>query len=99
MLRDVRSFFFSQKNFKIGGELMPLKIVHALGVCKHAACTVNERLGLLDPTLGGAIRSACQVGERSFPSVLQQKCGVRDTRSAPSSLCSGRSVYERCQKE
>jgi len=65
---------------------MPLKIVHALGVCKHAACTVNERLGLLDPTLGGAIRSACQVGERSFPSVLQQKC-MRDVKDKYTPLC------------
>jgi hypothetical protein len=46
---------------QIGGELMPLKLVHALAVCKHAAATVNEKLGLLDPTLAGAIREACQV--------------------------------------
>lgn len=62
----------AQLNFKIGGELMPLKVVHALGVCKYAAATVNERLGLLDSTLGAAIRSACQVGGRSFPAALRQ---------------------------
>ncbi len=51
----------SLQNFKIGGERMPLPLVHALGVVKRAAAETNIALGKLDPVLGrncsGGVRS------------------------------------------
>ena len=45
----------SLQNFKIGGELMPRPVVHALGVVKRAAAITNVALGELDPALAKAI--------------------------------------------
>jgi fumarate hydratase class II len=50
----------SLENFKIGGERMPLPLIHALGVIKRAAAVVNQDLGLLDDNLAGAIVSAAE---------------------------------------
>ena len=38
----------SLRNFDIGGERMPLEIVHAFGILKKAAAITNTRLGLMD---------------------------------------------------
>ena len=35
-------------NFKIGGERMPLPLIHALGVVKKCAAKTNTALGQLD---------------------------------------------------
>lgn len=48
----------SLQNFKIGGERMPLPLVHALGMVKRAAAEVNMGLGKLDKEIGGAIATA-----------------------------------------
>jgi len=48
----------SFENFRIGGERMPLAIVHAIAQIKRAAARVNQRLGKLDPYLAEAIVSA-----------------------------------------
>jgi fumarate hydratase class II len=48
----------SLENFRIGGERMPLPLVHALGVIKGAAARANRKLGLLDPRLAEAIEAA-----------------------------------------
>ncbi|MET1412888.1 class II fumarate hydratase [Roseibium sp. HPY-6] len=45
-------------NFPIGGETMPLPLIHALGIIKQAAAKVNERQGKLAPELAGAIAKA-----------------------------------------
>ena len=37
----------SRMNFKIGGDRMPIKVVHALALIKKAAAIVNCELGLL----------------------------------------------------
>ncbi|HEY4242363.1 MAG TPA: class II fumarate hydratase [Kofleriaceae bacterium] len=37
----------SSENFRIGGERMPIELVHALARIKAASATVNEQLGLL----------------------------------------------------
>ncbi|MGN6549203.1 MAG: class II fumarate hydratase [Pararhizobium sp.] len=50
----------SLSNFRIGGERMPLPLVHALGIVKKAAATVNRKLGKLDPTLADAIVTAAE---------------------------------------
>jgi fumarate hydratase class II len=48
----------SRENFRIGGERMPLPLIHALGVLKGAAARTNRKLGLLDAKLADAIEAA-----------------------------------------
>ncbi|MFC7396754.1 class II fumarate hydratase [Chelatococcus sp. GCM10030263] len=48
----------SLQNFRIGGERMPLPLVHALALVKRAAALVNKDLGVLDPKLADAIAAA-----------------------------------------
>ncbi len=42
-------------NFPIGGERIPLPVVHALGIVKQAAARANMALGKLDKRIGEAI--------------------------------------------
>jgi fumarate hydratase class II len=67
----------SLQNFRIGGERMPLPLVHALGVIKGAAARTNCTLGLLDARLAEAIEAAAsEVAEGKlddeFPLVVWQ---------------------------
>lgn len=48
----------SLANFRIGGERIPVEIVHALGTVKRAAARTNQKLGLLDAKLADAIADA-----------------------------------------
>ena len=48
------------ENFKISGQPMPGKIIHALGTIKVAAARVNAALGLLDRDTAGAIERAAR---------------------------------------
>jgi fumarate hydratase class II len=48
----------SRQNFRIGGERMPIGIVHAMARIKWAAARVNHRLGKLDAELADAIVAA-----------------------------------------
>src|SRR5918995_6939912 len=48
----------SIQNFRIGGERMPLPLVHALAIVKQAAAMVNKDLGKLEPRLADAIAAA-----------------------------------------
>ncbi|MEN9933379.1 MAG: hypothetical protein RIS17_1952 [Pseudomonadota bacterium] len=48
----------SLENFRIGGERMPLPIIHALARIKAAAARTNARLGVLDDGLAAAIAAA-----------------------------------------
>ena len=48
----------SLQNFRIGGERMPLAIIHAIAQIKRAAARVNQRLGKLDAKLAEAIVAA-----------------------------------------
>ena len=50
----------SLRNFRIGGERMPLPVIHALGIVKYAAARANIALGQLDSARGEAISSAAQ---------------------------------------
>ncbi|HWM81341.1 MAG TPA: class II fumarate hydratase [Pseudolabrys sp.] len=45
----------SRRNFRIGSELMPLPVIHALGIVKWAAADVNRALGALDARRAEAI--------------------------------------------
>jgi fumarate hydratase class II len=67
----------SLQNFRIGGERMPIPLVHALALVKQAAALVNKDLGGLEPRLADAIaEAAAQVVEGQyddeFPLVVWQ---------------------------
>jgi fumarate hydratase class II len=67
----------SVENFRIGGERMPLPLVHALGLIKRAAAEVNRDLGSLDGKLADAIvaaagRVAAGALDDQFPLVVWQ---------------------------
>ena len=48
----------SRQNFRIGGERMPVGIIHAMARIKRAAARTNHRLGKLDAKLADAIVAA-----------------------------------------
>jgi fumarate hydratase class II len=48
----------SLENFRIGGQRMPLELIHAFGLLKQAAALANMKLGKLDKKLGKAIAAA-----------------------------------------
>ena len=50
----------SLRNFRIGGERMPIELIHALGLIKRAAAEVNRDLGSLDRRRAGAIIAVAQ---------------------------------------
>ena len=57
----------SRRFFAIGGQRMPLAIIHALAGIKRAAAQVNRDLGLLDAEKATAIENAAaQVAEGGF---------------------------------
>jgi fumarate hydratase class II len=67
----------SKDNFRIGGERLPLEVVHALGTIKGAAARTNRALGLLDARLADAIEgAAAEVAagklDAEFPLVVWQ---------------------------
>jgi fumarate hydratase class II len=48
----------SLMNFRIGGERMPIPLVHALGLVKQAAALVNKDIGELEPRVADAVAAA-----------------------------------------
>jgi len=67
----------SLENFRIGGERMPLALIHALGVIKGAAARTNCKLGLLEAKLAQAIEAgAAEIAsgklDDEFPLVVWQ---------------------------
>lgn len=67
----------SLENFKIGGEKMPIEVIHAYGWLKKAAAVVNMDMGVLDAKVGSAIvQAATEVAEGRlddhFPLVVWQ---------------------------
>ncbi len=49
----------SRQNFSIGGEKMPMALIHAYARLKKACATVNNRLGLLEDHPASRIMQAC----------------------------------------
>ena len=87
----------SLQNFKIGGERMPLPLVHALGVVKRAAAETNVRLGRLDPVLGQAIAvAATEVIEGKlddqFPLVVWQTGSGTQSNMNANEVISNRAI-------
>ncbi|KAF1071258.1 MAG: Fumarate hydratase class II [Pseudomonas citronellolis] len=67
----------SLENFAIGGQHMPLQVVHALALIKKAAARVNQRLGELPADISGLIEQAADeilAGQHDdqFPLVVWQ---------------------------
>ena len=67
----------SLENFRIGGERMPLPLIHALALEKQAAARANMALGVLDRQLGTAIAVAAEAiadghHDDEFPLVVWQ---------------------------
>src|SRR6478609_7640605 len=67
----------SVQNFPIGGERMPIEIIHALALIKRAAAEVNRESGELDSRLASAIASAADEvmqgkWDNHFPLVIWQ---------------------------
>jgi fumarate hydratase, class II len=50
----------SLQNFRIGGERIPLPIIHAFGLIKRAAAETNRDLGMLDKKRADAIAAVAQ---------------------------------------
>jgi fumarate hydratase class II len=50
----------ARRNFNIGEERMPIAIIHALAIVKHAAAETNRELGSLDAQRASAIVNAAQ---------------------------------------
>ncbi len=47
-------------NFAIGEETMPAPLIRALGIVKQAAARTNQKLGVLEPRIAGAIDQAAE---------------------------------------
>lgn len=67
----------SRQNFRIGGQRMPIEVIHAYGLLKQAAAEANIKLKKLDPKLGRAvIQAAGEVAsgqwDEHFPLVVWQ---------------------------
>ncbi len=87
----------SLQNFKIGGERMPLPLVHALGVVKRAAAETNIALGKLDPVLGQVIAvAASEVIEGKlddhFPLVVWQTGSGTQSNMNANEVISNRAI-------
>jgi len=82
-------------NFPIGGERMPLPLIHALGLVKQAAARVNARLGKLDDNLAAVIeQAAAEVAsgrfDDQFPLVVWQTGSGTQTNMNANEVIAGR---------
>src|ERR1700676_5050536 len=87
----------SLKNFRIGGHVMPMSIIRALGIIKRAAAEVNMDLGHLDAKLAAAIiRAAQEVIEGNlndhFPLVVWQTGSGTQSNMNANQVISNRAI-------
>ena len=87
----------SLQNFKIGGEKMPMEMLRALAIVKHAAATVNERLGKLPSDLAEPIRVAAREViegklDDHFPLVVWQTGSGTQTNMNVNEVISNRAI-------
>jgi fumarate hydratase class II len=85
----------SLENFKIGGERMPLPLIHAFGLQKKAAALANQALGQLDKKLAAAIADAAQDVadgklDDEFPLVVWQTGSGTQTNMNANEVIAGR---------
>jgi len=82
-------------NFPIGGERMPLPLVHALGLIKQAAARVNARAGALSADIAPAIEQAAGevaagAHDDQFPLVVWQTGSGTQTNMNANEVIAGR---------
>ena len=87
----------SLQNFRIGGQTMPLPLIHAYGVLKKAAAQVNVKLGVLDSKIGDAVvRAADEViagkMDAEFPLVVWQTGSGTQTNMNVNEVISNRAI-------
>jgi fumarate hydratase class II len=87
----------SLQNFRIGGERMPIALIHALGLQKLAAARVNCTLGVLGPNLGGAIEQAAREVadgrlDGEFPLVVWQTGSGTQTNMNANEVIANRAI-------
>lgn len=87
----------SLQNFKIGGQTMPVPLIHAFGILKMAAAQVNVKLGELDPKLGEAIAKAAEEvaqgkWDSEFPLVVWQTGSGTQTNMNANEVISNRAI-------
>ena len=63
----------SVENFRIGGERMPLPLVHALGLIKRAAAEVNRDLGGLEAAEHQSLEQMLRIFGRQVLAGEQQR--------------------------
>src|SRR5687768_7008387 len=87
----------SLQNFRIGGERVPVPLIHALGTVKRAAALTNVRLGLIDQRLAEAIVVAADeviAGELDdhFPLVVWQTGSGTQSNMNANEVISNRAI-------
>src|SRR5688500_14251457 len=87
----------SLANFKIGGERMPLPLIHAFGIVKKAAALANVKTGLLGSELARAIVTAAdEIIEGKlddhFPLVVWQTGSGTQTNMNVNEVISNRAI-------
>jgi fumarate hydratase class II len=87
----------SLQNFKIGGERMPLPLIHAFGILKKSAALTNMKMGVLDAKLGDAIVKAADevvTGkmDNEFPLVVWQTGSGTQTNMNVNEVISNRAI-------
>ena len=50
----------SLKNFKIGNDIMPIEIIHALAIIKMSCAKTNQKQKILSPKIASAIINAAK---------------------------------------
>lgn len=87
----------SHENFRIGGDLMPIEVVHALAIVKKAAAIVNCELGLLPKEKMQIITQVCdevtsgQLDDH-FPLVVWQTGSGTQTNMNVNEVISNRAI-------
>lgn len=87
----------SLQNFRIGGERLPLPLIHALGVQKQAAAQANRALGTLEAPLADAIiQAAAEVAagrwDDHFPLVVWQTGSGTQSNMNANEVISNRAI-------
>jgi fumarate hydratase class II len=85
----------SLENFKIGGERMPLALIHAFGAQKRAAALANKELGELPGDIADVIAQAAQEVadgklDDEFPLVVWQTGSGTQTNMNANEVIAGR---------
>ncbi len=87
----------SLRNFRIGGERMPLPLIRAFGVQKKAAAVANVALGELDARIGEAIAAAADEviagqWDTHFPLVVWQTGSGTQTNMNANEVIANRAI-------